>query len=164
MTTEQQIFAICEKLYVPIQWAEELGVELLLETHGKTTDSVQTMGDLLDRLGHEETVGICLDTGNSWLGGAEPLDYVSSFGSRIKHVHWKDMGSEWQAKRGSLFGCGMAMVALGDGVIDIAAIVHALQQAGFDGSTTLEIAGVDNVKKSVERLTKWMKTGPATVY
>lgn len=161
LTTGQQIFAICEKLYTPIRWAEELGIELLLETHGQVTDSVQTMGELLDKLGHEKTVGICLDTGNSWLGGAEPLDYVKAFGGRIKHVHWKDMGPEWQAKRGSLFGCGMATVALGDGVIDLPEIVAALQDAGFDGATTLEIAGPDNVRKSVQRLTGWMKTRPA---
>ena len=33
------------------------------------TDSVPLMGQLLKRLGHEQTIGICLDTGNSWLGG-----------------------------------------------------------------------------------------------
>ena len=163
LTTGQQIFAICEKLYAPIQWAEELGIELLLETHGQVTDSVQTMGELLERLGHEQMVGICLDTGNSWLGGAEPLDFVKTFGSRIKHVHWKDMGRQWQAKRGTLFGCGMATVALGSGVIDLPPVIRALQDADFDGATTLEIAGVDNVKKSVERLTKWTQARSATV-
>ncbi|MBL7187720.1 MAG: sugar phosphate isomerase/epimerase [Phycisphaerae bacterium] len=155
LTPAQQIFAICEKLHAPIQWAEELGIELLLETHGQVTDSVQTMGELLERLGHEQTVGICLDTGNSWLGGAEPLDHVKAFGSRIKHIHWKDMGPEWQAKRGTEFGCGMATVALGSGVIDLPPVIKALQDANFDGATTLEIAGADNVKKSVERLKKW---------
>ena len=155
LSTGQQIFAICEKLHAPIQWAEEMGIELLLETHGQVTDSVQTMGELLERLGHKQTVGICLDTGNSWLGGAEPLDFVKTFGGRIKHVHWKDMGPQWQAKRGTLFGCGMATVALGSGIIDLPPVIRALQDADFDGATTLEIAGADNVKKSVERLTKW---------
>ena len=163
LSTGQQIFAICEKLHAPIQWAEEMGIELLLETHGQVTDSVQTMGELLERLGHEQMVGICLDTGNSWLGGAEPLDFVKTFGSRIKHVHWKDMGHQWQAKRGTLFGCGMATVALGSGVIDLPPVIRALQDADFDGATTLEIAGVDNVKKSVERLTKWTQARSATV-
>ena len=109
-------------------WAEELGVELLLETHGPVTDSVAGMGSLLDALGHEETVGICLDTGNSWLGGAEPLDYVTTFGSRIRHVHWKDMEEAWIPRRGTVFGCGMARIALGDGVIDLPAIIRALQR------------------------------------
>ena len=161
LTTEQAIFAIREKLYAPIRWAEELGVGLLLETHGKVTDSVEDMGRLLDALGHEQTVGICLDTGNSWLGGAEPLDYIKTFGNRIKHVHWKDMGSEWQPKRSTMYGCGMATIALGDGVIDLPAIVDALRDIGFDEATTLEIAGPENVKTSVARLNKWAQANAA---
>lgn len=157
LTSEQAIFAICEKLYAPIRWAEELGVGLLLETHGRVTDSVADMARLLDALGHEQTVGICLDTGNSWLGGAEPLDYINTFGDRIKHVHWKDMGPEWEERRGRVFGCGMGTIALGDGVIDLPVIVEALQNIGFDKATTLEIAGPENVKTSVMRLNEWAR-------
>lgn len=155
LTPKQRIFTICEKLHTPIQWARELGIELLLEPHGIVTSSLTGMGDLLNELGHEENVGLCLDTGNSWLGGSEPLDYVKQFGSRIKHVHWKDMGPEWQDQRGSLYGCGMAMIPLGDGVVGVEAIVEALVDVGFDGATTLEIAGSENVKASVERLQAW---------
>lgn len=155
LTPEERLFAIREKLYTPILWAEELGMELLLETHGIVTDSVENMGKLLDALGHKDTVGICLDTGNSWLGGANPLDYISTFGKRIKHVHWKDMASEWEEQRGSVFGCGMATIALGEGVIDLPAIVKALQKIGFDGATTLEVAGPENVKRSAQRLQEW---------
>lgn len=57
------------------------------------------MSRILDTLGHEQTVGINLDTGNSWLGGGDPLQFVKTFGSRIKHVHWKDMPVEWLPKR-----------------------------------------------------------------
>jgi inosose dehydratase len=153
----ERIFAIRERLYAPLLWAEELGVELLLETHGIVTDTVAGMQELLDVLGHEQHLGICLDTGNSWLGGAEPLDYVKTFGRRIKHVHWKDMGPEWVDRRGTQFGCGMATIALGDGVVDVQAIVHALKAVGFDGATTLEIAGADNIRRSMERLQRWVR-------
>ncbi len=155
LTHAERIFSICEKLQTPLQWAEELGVELLIEPHGIVTDSIDAMGEVLDRLGHEESVGICLDTGNSWLGGAEPVDYIKTFGARIKHVHWKDMPAEMEEKRGSMYGCGMAVIPLGDGVIDIPEIVNELKAVGFDGATTLEIAGADNVKLSLERLRNW---------
>ncbi len=155
LTPDEQRLIIREKLHTPILWAEELGVELLLETHGPVTDSVDHMAALLDVLGHEETVGICLDTGNSWLGGAEPIDYVRRFGKRIKHVHWKDIGPEWEEKRGTVFGCGMGTIPLGDGVIDLEAIISALGEAGFDGATTLEVAGADNVRLSAQRLKEW---------
>ncbi len=156
LTPAQQIFTICEKLQAPVRWAEELGVQLLLEPHGRVTDSVSAMGELLDNLGHEDTVGICLDTGNSWLGGAEPLDFVKTFGTRIRHVHWKDMAAEMEEQRGKVYGCGMATIPLGDGVVDIPSIVTALGEIGFDGATTLEIAGPENVKLSAERLRGWI--------
>ena len=155
LSSKERIFTIKEKLYEPVLWAEELGLDLLLEPHGMVTDSVDSMGELLDALGHEKTVGICLDTGNSWLGGADPLDYIKTFGKRIKHVHWKDMSSDMEEKRGKMFGCGMAVIPLGDGVVGIKEIAQALKKSGFDGATTLVIAGPDNVKKSVQRLREW---------
>jgi len=155
LTPAERVFSIREKLYTPILWAEELGVELLLETHGIVTDSVENMGKLLDALGHADSVGICLDTGNSWLGGAEPIEFIKTFGKRIKHVHWKDMEADWEEKPGSVYGCGMSVITLGDGVIDLPPIVKALQDVGFDGATTLEIAGSENVKGSFERLKEW---------
>lgn len=155
LSHEQRLFAVAEKLYEPIRWAEELGIELLLEPHGVLTDKADTMGELLDYLGHEETVGINLDTGNSWLGGGEPLEFIARYASRIKHVHWKDMGSEWLPKRGTLYGCGMGNIPLGDGIVGIKDIVTALIQSGFEGPTTLEVAGKENMLKSAERLREW---------
>lgn len=157
LTDKERLFTICEKLQSPIEWAEELGVKLLLEPHGIVTDSVKRMGNLLELLGHEPTVGICLDTGNSWLGGAEPLDFVKAFGSRIQHVHWKDMPEAWLPKRGKIYGCGMAVIPLGEGIVGIPAIVKALGKSGFKGTTTLEIAGAENVKLSAQRLRAWSR-------
>jgi len=151
----EKLFAIREKLYQPIRWAEELGIELLLEPHGCLTDTVDGMSAILDALGHEKTVGVNLDTGNSWLGGGDPLAFIKTFGKRIRHVHWKDMGKEWEARRGTMFGCGMGLIPLGDGVVGIQAVVDALGASGFNGPTTLEVAGAEAVKRSAERLRKW---------
>ena len=155
LAPEQRIFSIVEKLHTPVLWAQELGVELLLEPHGVVTGSVDGMATVLDELGHKESVGVCLDTGNSWLAGAEPREYISRFGGRIKHVHWKDMGPEWLPQRGKKYGAGMASIPLGDGLVGIPAIVGALRDIGFKGYTTLEIAGAENVIASAERLQNW---------
>lgn len=151
----EQIFAMVEKLRSPVEWAAELGVNLLLEPHGRVTDTIEGMAAVLEKLGHPATVGVCLDTGNSWLGGAEPLEYVKVFGARIRHVHWKDLPAEMRAKRGTVFGCGMGSIALGDGVVGIPEVVRALKRAGFDGATTLEIVGADAIKTSAQRLHDW---------
>lgn len=155
LTHEQRVFSVAEKLHEPVRWAKRLGIELLLEPHGILTDTVPGMQTLLDVLGHPETVGINLDTGNSWLGGGDPHEFVKVFGKRIKHVHWKDMPRAMEAQRGKEFGCGMGLIPLGDGVVGIEAIVKELKAIGFDGPTTLEVAGVDAVKRSAERLRMW---------
>jgi inosose dehydratase len=152
---DQRLFCIREKLHEPVRWAEALGIELLIEPHGILTDTVDGMRRILDALGHEPTVGINLDTGNAWLGGGDPLDFVKTFGPRIKHVHWKDMPAEWIPQRGTRFGGGMGTIPLGDGVVGIEAIVKELLARGFDGPTTLEVAGEDVVKMSADRLRAW---------
>ena len=157
LTPEQKLFSIREKLHEPVRWAKHFGIEILIEPHGELTDSLDGMASILDALGESETVGINLDTGNCWLGGGDPVEFVRAFGSRIKHVHWKDMGKDWLPKRGTIFGCGMATIPLGDGVIDIPQIVKLLKQAGFDGPTTLEIAGEEAVRTSAARLREWWK-------
>jgi inosose dehydratase len=155
LSDSERVFCVREKLHEPVEWAEELGVELLLEPHGILTDTADGMARLLDALGHEHTVGVNLDTGNSWLGGGDPLEFIRRFGPRIRHVHWKDMEAKWEPLRGTVFGCGMGMIPLGDGVVGIRAIVDELLDAGFDGPTTLEVAGPDNMKISAERLREW---------
>jgi inosose dehydratase len=80
------------------------------------------------------------------------LEFVEKFGEKIEHVHWKDLGEEFVPQRGKLFGCGMSIIALGDGVIGIEDIFKSLVKSGFDGFSTLEIAGEDAVKKSLQFL------------
>ena len=42
----------------------------------------------------------------------------------------------------------MAVIPLGTGVVDIRGTYAALREAGFDGHTTLEVAGEESVKAS----------------
>jgi inosose dehydratase len=62
------------------------------------------------------------------------------------------MPAEMEAERGKIFGCGMATIALGDGVVGIAEVVRELNKTGFNGHTTLEIAGEAAVLASREFL------------
>lgn len=153
LTNQEAIFSIAEKLYEPLRFAEDFGVKILIEPHGHITDSVSLMGDLLDKC-NSAALGINLDTGNLWLGGGDPLEMINVFGKKIEHVHWKDLPAEMIEKRGREFGCGMSTTTLGDGVIDIESIYKALVAIGFDGFTTLEIAGEEAVLKSFNYLKK----------
>lgn len=147
LSDDEKLFSIREKLHEPLRLAEDLGVKLLLEPHGPVTDSIELTGKVLDAC-DSPALGLNLDTGNLWLGGGDPVAYVRKFGSKIEHVHWKDMPAEMEPRRGTVFGCGMATIALGTGVVGIAEVVAELRKAGFDGDTTLEIAGQDAVLAS----------------
>jgi inosose dehydratase len=74
------------------------------------------------------------------------------FKDKIHHVHWKDLGTEWEPKRGTVFGCGFSTIALGDGVVDIKGVCEVLKDADI-ASSTLEIIGSEDIlKKSVAYL------------
>lgn len=151
MTDDQAIFTVLEKLYEPLRLATDYGVKILLENHGHLTDSMVHLDRIIDGC-DSEALALNLDTGNLWLGGGDPVAYVHKFGKKVEHVHWKDMPEEYVARRGTVFGCGMATIPLGSGVIDIKGVFGALQEVGFDGYTTLEVAGEDNVLQSYEYL------------
>jgi len=158
LSLSEKIFLTIEKFYTPVLWARDLGIKLLIEPHGKVTDNIDAMEEVLDRLGNKDNVGVCLDTGNSWLGGGDPIEYVKRFGNRIEHVHWKDLGADMVAQRGKMFGCGMAPIGIGEGIIDIKGVVKALKDIGYDGHTTLEVFGEGNVIKSVKALKEMIDT------
>jgi inosose dehydratase len=141
LSQAERVFVIRNALYEPIRVAADYGITILLEPHGPVTDSIDGMEAILEACGNPENLGINMDTGNSWLGGADPVAYVRHFGAKIHHVHWKDLPAEMEAQRGRVFGCGMAVIPLGTGVIDIDGVYAALRAAGFDGHTTLEVAG-----------------------
>ena len=146
LTHEQQVFITAEKLHAPVRMAADYGVRLLLEPHGPVTDSIRGLQDVFDLLGNPESLGVNLDTGNSWLGGADPVEMARVFKYKIHHVHWKDLSAEWEPKRGSEYGCGFSTIALGDGVVDIKGVCEVLRDAPIE-SSTLEIIGSEDVLK-----------------
>ena len=96
------------------------------------------------RLLDSSDVRLCLDTGHLLIGGMDPLELVRLAADRIAHVHLKDVRtsvaaavsggdtSYLEAVRAGLYP------PLGDGALDIAAIVQALEDAGYQGWYVLE--------------------------
>lgn len=147
LSREQAVLLIAEKLYEPLRVAEDHGVRILLESHGPYTGTLDGLAAILERV-DSPALGLNFDTGNSWLGGIDPVEFVTTFGERIEHVHWKDLDSSWAPRRGQVFGCGMSPIPLGQGVVDIEGTYRALDAWGFDGHSTLEVAGEDAVLAS----------------
>lgn len=122
------------------------------------------------RLLDSSDVPLCLDTGHLLIGGTDPLELVRAAADRVAHVHLKDVrasvartvldGSYLTAVRQGLY------TPLGDGDLDIAGIVTALQAADYRGWYVLEqdcaLAGpppagagpLDDVRRSIDFLGK----------
>lgn len=149
LSFKESVFIISEKLYEPLILATDLGVSIMLEPHGPLTDTIKGTEAILEALGNPDNLGVNIDTGNSWLGGTDPVEYAKTFKSKIWHVHWKDLPKEWEEYRGKRFGCGFSPIALGEGVIDIAGVYNVLKDVH---SGTLEIGGDENMKNSYEYL------------
>jgi inosose dehydratase len=101
-------------------------------------------GEETQRVIEGSSIGICLDTGHLLIGGGDPVALARSHPGRIAHVHLKDVRaavadrvragelSYTEAIRAGLY------VPLGQGDVDVAAIVGALEDAGYDGWYVLE--------------------------
>lgn len=89
-------------------------------------------------------IGLCLDTGHLLVGGADPVALAAEHAGRIRHTHLKDVDAAWARRVQSgevtytdAVRDGMYR-PLGQGDVDIAAIVGSLENAGYDGWYVLE--------------------------
>ena len=106
-------------------------------TYVETPDEIDAFLEVSD-------VGLTLDTGHLLLGGGDPLAGWRRWSSRIDHVHLKDVDlavlDAVRARRGSMVDvwASRAFVPLGEGDLDVAGIVHAVQDDGYDGWVVIE--------------------------
>ncbi len=126
--------------------------------------------DAVLRLLDSSDVPLCLDTGHLLIGGTDPLELVRSAADRIAHVHLKDVRAS--LARTALDGSYVTAVRqglytpLGDGDLDIAGIVAALQAVDYQGWYVLEqdcaldvtppagAGPIADVRRSIEFLAK----------
>lgn len=121
--------------------AAERGVVACLHPHVGTM--VET-GEETERVLAGSRVGLCVDTGHLMVGGADPVALTAAHPERVVHVHLKDVDDRLaaQVRDGSrTFGdavrAGMFR-PLGQGDVDIAAMVRTLEGAGYQGWYVLE--------------------------
>lgn len=119
----------------------ERGMTAVLHPHVGTM--VENRAEV-DRVLAGSRIPLCLDTGHLLIGGTDPLELARRVPERIKHTHLKDVDAALAARvqSGELtytdaVRAGM-YVPLGTGDVDIAGIVTALQDNGFDGWYVME--------------------------
>ena len=100
--------------------------------------------DEIERLVDDTELDICLDTGHFAYSGIDPAAGIRRYGSRLGHVHFKDVRAEvlarvavdglsfWDAVRAGVF------CPLGQGAVDLPDVLQALDDVGYRGYATIE--------------------------
>lgn len=124
--------------------AKEYGITLTFHHHMGTViqdpDEVERLMAGTD----PEYVNLLFDSGHFTYCGADPLEMVQKYSSRIKHVHLKDVRPEVveKVKAEKLsFLAGVRMGAFtvpGDGCINFDPIFKVLEDAGYEGYMVVE--------------------------
>ncbi len=117
------------------------GVVAALHPHVGTM--VET-GEETERVLAGSAVGLCVDTGHLVVGGTDPVALTAAHPQRVVHVHLKDVDAAAAARvraGDTTFGAAVRegmFRPLGEGDIDIEAMVGALEGAGYRGWYVLE--------------------------
>jgi inosose dehydratase len=151
------------------RYAASRGLAATLHPHVGT--AIEDRASVL-RLLEGSDVPLCLDTGHLLIGGTDPVELLSLAPQRIAHVHLKDVrasvAAAVSAGDSSYLGAIRAglYAPLGDGDVDIAAILARLTDAGYSGWYVLEqdaalhgppdpgTGPVDDVRRSLDYLAK----------
>jgi inosose dehydratase len=117
------------------------GFEPTFHHHAGTfVESPEEIDRFLDRV----DVGLTLDTGHLVIGGGDPLEVLQRWGTRVNHLHVKDVDLG-VLERVLAAGGGMAdvwssgaFVAFGTGDIDVKGVMNAVDALGFTGWVVVE--------------------------
>ena len=117
-TTEEEDHVLMRYvLQEAAQVAEPREVVIGLEPHqqySKTPDGLDRIYNLVD----SPAIGINFDTGNSYLGGQDPYEWLERVADRLVHLHAKDISiAQSEDERGKVSGTPVGC-ACGEGVID----------------------------------------------
>ncbi len=152
-SSEEDVFRIaCENYKQCLAWAEDYDVIVNVETHGPYTNN----GDFLERLfKHFDSPHLRLnfDTGNSFISGNDPLEFLKRFRPYLSHAHIKDVSAELTADSlGEETGIACSEVPIGGGVNaeNIRRCVEFLKETNWSGVLSVECFGSDeNIRESI---------------
>jgi sugar phosphate isomerase/epimerase len=154
--TDDEVMALTKENYRQIlEWAEDYKVVVNIETHGPYT----TNPELLDRMLNffdSPYLGFNLDTGNSFIAGGNPVDFLKRFLPKLRYMHIKDVSPALaSAMRGEETGIAMSDTPIGKGVnaANIKECIRLLKKAKWDGVISVECSGTDeNLAASISWL------------
>ena len=134
-----------KRLFESLKMVEEIcgrhGIAVSMHHHYGT---VIEGDDQLKRFLEGSEMGLCLDTGHLAIGGSDPVEIAELAGPRVNHVHLKDVdlgvAGRLAARELSFKEAARknAFRPLGEGDVDLGAVLGRLGDAGYSGWYVLE--------------------------
>jgi inosose dehydratase len=151
----------CYGLIMPVAEAHQITINV--EPHGYCTTNPELMGEIMNMF-DSPYFGMNFDTGNTFIAGRDPVEFLNQFKSKVNHIHIKDVSHELaEALKGHATGIALSACAIGDGVnaANIKQCVKTLHAAGFDGVMSLECDAQGG--PTLERSLNWARNMLAEV-
>ena len=123
--------------------AEMYGITINVEPHGYYTTKPDFMEEILSSCS-SPNLGLNFDTGNTFIAGQDPVEFLNRFLQYVRHVHIKDVSPSLAAQpRGELTGIAVSHCSIGEGVNseNIVQCLKLLCSAGYSGVLSLESEG-----------------------
>ena len=140
-----------------IEVAEAYKMQINIEVHGYFTTNPDMLEKMLDFC-DSEYLGLNMDTGNSFIAGNNPVEFIKRFINRVRHVHVKDVSKSLAAAlRGQDTGIALSQCAIGEGVNadNIKECMRLLRDNGYIGVLSMECEGEGG--PMIERSLAWMR-------
>ncbi|MFW6163554.1 MAG: sugar phosphate isomerase/epimerase family protein [Planctomycetota bacterium] len=155
MTDKQAFELIRYTLQRVLPVAERHKVHIALEPHQKFSVRLDTYQKILG-LVDSPYLSANPDTGNVYMSGGDPYEFLEAVAERIVHVHAKDIGGVVTDERGKVTGVPSGC-ACGAGVLDWDRILKILRKAGFKGVLSVECSTEEEGADSLNFLRKVLR-------
>jgi inosose dehydratase len=156
--SDREAMALMKRSYQQIVYvAEAHHVIVNIEPHGYFTTNPDRMEDMLGFV-DSPYLRMNMDTGNTFIAGRDPVDFLKRFLGKVSHVHVKDVSKELaDALRGGATGIAVSHVALGDGVNadNIRTCLKLLRDHGYQGNLSIECEGQGG--PLIEKSLRWLR-------
>jgi sugar phosphate isomerase/epimerase len=157
-TTEDEDFVLMRyTLMEASKVAEPRGILIGIECHQQYSKHPDGL-DRIQKLVKSPSIGINFDTGNAFLCGYDPYQWLKRVAKRLVHLHAKDISvQQGGAERGKVTGTPVGC-ACGDGVIDWKKIIQIVRkECPRDIVLSVECGTVEQAERSVKHLRPLLK-------
>ena len=157
-TTEAEDFVLMRyTLMEASKVAEPRGILIGLECHQQYSKFPDGL-DRIQRLVKSPIIGINFDTGNAFLCGQDPYQWLRRVVKRLVHLHAKDISIQQSgAERGKVSGTPVGC-ACGDGVIDWKKVIQIIRKdCPRDIVLSVECGTVEQAERSIKHLKPLLK-------